>query len=834
MSIRTIRSRAQRQILVWLRHGSSTVSDIAERFSMRMPHASLACRQMREAGLVSRDERGGLRNAPIYLTKKGHERLLEDAVGKMLQYSEALLERQENIVLHADETNVLLAYIEPPQSSFVFVENPNQFSDDASTGNRGGAWVLAPPQGVRWFNIEDGSPAEAPLREETGTLTSFELTQRRVGLVRGEVFERRGTQALMEGQGFVASKPLPNQAPLRLRLGDLDIGEVKNTGFAFAPPMGLNVHLKSTVSRNLLLQSLSADGLEIGDRLGLRSRDLPFPILHFWLTRKHPRMNNERIRELYLGLRDVLSGGKVSDVASLEREVRMEFGETNWTDKPLHNGYLDTYGLSPRAISSIMDHVLESVSVPFLLDWAHDATDGVDFKRLMEHPQCRAVFTRRKPPSSSASDIVSVLDGQDMGAVEIQMGRSIRFDVELHARGQTLSQHVPLRRVPSSALELLAMSQRVSSPTFTALPPTGEQGERLQEAVRVFPDGDEDLANGWEATDPLSAWIATPAPYRHSRWVRLQNRLPNGWVELMPVDALPLRDLPIAMAAAGENWRTLALHHIRAHVHHDATNLHHWRQQLGNEHPAKAAFATCLLSALNPGEMDQQAAYAKAMDAWFEDPMCQADVLEFVFGSRRQDVSSDDLETWKRRALSTSPDAVLHVWASALDVAQQKEPWTADFQRTVMQTLPDHWWSVYADQWLRTQLASHTGRTWLESFSCSWLAQLARVKGERSGFPGLDITHQGFSLTTESLMAVRLLKDGVGTPSLIDLHEIVYANEQSMPVPTVATHPQAGWLVRPVEEWPAFGGEVLGIGDRVVGELLFLRSFHARVHPPTR
>ena len=205
MSIRTIRSRAQRQILVWLRHGSSTVSDIAERFSMRMPHASLACRQMREAGLVSRDERGGLRNAPIYLTKKGHERLLEDAVGKMLQYSEALLERQENIVLHADETNVLLAYIEPPQSSFVFVENPNQFSDDASTGNRGGAWVLAPPQGVRWFNIEDGSPAEAPLREETGTLTSFELTQRRVGLVRGEVFERRGTQALMEGQGFVLS-----------------------------------------------------------------------------------------------------------------------------------------------------------------------------------------------------------------------------------------------------------------------------------------------------------------------------------------------------------------------------------------------------------------------------------------------------------------------------------------------------------------------------------------------------------------------------------------------------------------------------------------------------
>lgn len=834
MPIRTIRSRAQRQILLWLRHGSSTVSDIADRFSMRMPHASLACRQMREAGLVSRDERGGLRNAPMYLTKKGHERLLEDAVGKMLRYSEALLERQENIVLHADETNVLLAYIEPPQSSFVFVENPNQFSDDASTGNRGGAWVLAPTQGVRWFNLEDGSPAEAPLREETGTLTSFELTQRRVGIVRGEVFERRGTQALVEGQGFVASNPPPNQAPLRLRLGDLDVGEVKNTGFAFAPPMGLNVHLKSIVSRNLLLQSLCVDGLEIGDRLGLRSRTLPFPVLHFWLKRKHPRMNTERIRELYLGLKDVLSGAKVSDVASLERNVLMAFGETHWTDKPLHGGYLDTYGLSPRAVLSIMDHVLESVSVPFLLDWAHDATDGVDFKRLMGHPQCRAVFTRREPPRNPRSDVVLVLDGHEMGAIEVQMGRSIRFNVELHARGQALPQHVPLRRVPSNAHELMAMSQSQSSPTFTALPPTGEHGERLQEAIRVFPDGNEDLANGWEATDPLSAWIATPASYRYSRWVRLQNRLPPGWVELMPVDALPLRDLPIAMAAAGANWRRLALHHVRAHVHHDATNLHHWRQQLGDGHPAKAALATCLLSALNPREIVQKAAYTEAMDAWFEHPMCQAEVLEFVFGSQRQDEGGGQLEAWKSRALSTSPDTVLHVWASALDVAQEREPWAADFQRTVMQTLPHHWWSIYADQWLRTQLASHTGRTWLESFSCSWLAQLARVEGERSGFPGLDLTHQGFSLTTESLMTVKLLKHGVGTLSLIDLHEIVYANEQSMPVPTVATHPHAGWLVRPVDDWPAFGGEVLSVGDRAVGELLFLRSFHARVHPSTR
>ena len=111
MNPRTIRSTAQRQILVWLRHGPSTVSEIAKQFSMRMPHASLACRQLREAGLVTRDERGGLRNAPIYMSQLGYERLDEDAVGKMLHYADRLRESQRPMVLHADETNVLLAYI---------------------------------------------------------------------------------------------------------------------------------------------------------------------------------------------------------------------------------------------------------------------------------------------------------------------------------------------------------------------------------------------------------------------------------------------------------------------------------------------------------------------------------------------------------------------------------------------------------------------------------------------------------------------------------------------------------------------------------------------------
>ena len=187
MKHRTIRSTAQRQILTWLRHGPSTVSEIAEQFSMRMPHASLACRQLREAGLITRDERGGLRNAPIYLSQGGMDRLVEDAVGKMQQHAALLRTSARSHVLHADENNVLLAYIEPPESSFVYIGETPETEGGNSSGNLGGAWVLAPTSSIQWFSLDEGTPVDPPASREASTLAAFESTPQRVGLVRGVV-----------------------------------------------------------------------------------------------------------------------------------------------------------------------------------------------------------------------------------------------------------------------------------------------------------------------------------------------------------------------------------------------------------------------------------------------------------------------------------------------------------------------------------------------------------------------------------------------------------------------------------------------------------------------
>ena len=151
-----------------------------------------------------------------------------------------------------------------------------------------------------------------------------------------------------------------------------------------------------------------------------------------------------------------------------------------------------------------------------------------------------------------------------------------------------------------------------------------------------------------------------------------------------------------------------------------------------------------------------------------------------------------------------------------------------------MERLPFHWWAVFAAQWLTTQLGSHTGRTWLQSFPCSWVVQLARPEGEPTRFPGLTLEHPGFHLTTENLLGANLLNEGDGNQHLRELYEMVYALEQDLPVALLTTHPFAGWLVRPVEQWPFFDSEVLHVGDPKIGELLFARSFAARNSPAGR
>ena len=831
MSSRAIRSAAHRQILVWLRHGSSTVSEIATQFGMRMPHASLACRQLREAGLVTRDESGGLRNAPLFLSQRGVERLTEDAVSKMMRYSDVLASTKQPMVLHADDTNVLLAYTHLPETSLVFVPEPVSADRASSSGNEGGVWVLAPKANIGWYHLTDGSPAEPPL-SRASTLADFEPSIQRVGLVRGEVFERFGEARLIEGQ-FFPTEQGDDPPPRRLQLGKMMVGHVEGTSYAYAPQQGLRGHLHSALNRSLLLQALAQGALEIGDRHATKHRCLPYGVLKEWLILKHPRMKNQRILELHEGLVSLLDERLTGSPSALEREALLDFGRVTWTNNPLEEGYLDLYGMTPRGASALLHFVVSNISTPFSVDWPFEELEESLLTRLLEHPLCRSFVSRRGPLSKQGVQRSVLVDGDEMGAVSIREGRSTMLHVHLNPPGMS---HRPagtsLSPAPANALELLEHHSVSNVASYTGEALEGDEGRVLAEAVQLYPIGDEERANMWEREHPLAAWIASSADHRPARWLRLHTRLPEGWTDLLTVDALSLEHLPLAMLGASPAWQRLVLRRIQAIAQVDAGVLVKWRDGLKADMSIAPAYATCLLCSLQSGRSEEAGLFSQATEVWFTSPMCEQEVLETVLGpiegeSGRQQI----LKTWVSHAERQPKSSLLHAWATALRIAQNREPWLSETQRAMMGRLPHDWWAVFAGQWLTTQLGNHAGRTWLQTFACSWVVQLTRPKGEHTRFPGLDILHPGFQLTTEDLLGANLLNDEDENQHLRDLYEMVYALEQGLPVPLLTTHPFAGWLVRPLEEWPRFGSEVLGVGDPRVGELLFARSFAAQ-HPP--
>lgn len=834
MNPRTIRSTAQRQILVWLRHGPSTVSEIAKQFSMRMPHASLACRQLREAGLVTRDERGGLRNAPIYMSQLGHERLEEDAVGKMLRYADRLRESQRPMVLHADETNVLIAYIEPPESSFVFVGEGSEAGAQSSSGNLGGAWVLADRDAVKWYTLTDGAPSTPPALRESNTLEAFESTQQRVGLVRGVVVEQRGQLGLVEGQAFAPMKSDDVPSPGMLSAGGLNIGNVPGLSGGFAPAHGLLAHLQSAAHRRLLVENLGQGAIAIGDARALSSSPMPYAVLLHWLKLKHPRMVPDRLEELYRSLVRELETIGTDGASPLRRALALDFGDQQWTREGWQPGRVSTHGVAERGVQAVLHHVMDEASLPFLLDWAFEPPASPVLFRWLTHPNCRAVVLRQgRVPEPRGGALL--MDGQDLGTVDVQLSRLVRFGLNLHLnQAESDAARRPFSSAPLNAEELLAFSARHPHRSFSSTAPKGLAGERLSEAVRLFPEGNEERANAFEAQDPLAAWVASPPNHRAARWVRLKERLPDGWVELMPVHDVPVADLPFAMERAGSAWRRDALRRIQSHAAHDFTAVLRWRQHLATGDAARSAVATCMLCALDPLQSEHATAFEDASRVWFEAPMNEQEVLECLFGPARASSNAPLLQQWITESLLQPKGSILRTWAFGLGIAQRREPWLPETQRALMETLPARWWSVFAPSWLTAQLSSHTGRSWLVSFVCSWPALLARATGERSSFPGHLGEHAGFTLASTALLPVHLLPDGPGKVSLTDVYAMVHAFEQGAPVPVLTTHPSAGWLVRPVEQWPAFGREVMDVGDPEIGEVLFTRSFNARHQPRLR
>ena len=158
MSEKRIRSSHQRRVLNWLLDGSGTVSDIAEALKLRMPHASLALRQLRERNEVSRDEQGSIRGAKHRLNEAGRARLIEDSLARARQLVTSRPVGAEGIVLSKEGPHVLLGYVKPPSSKLLSLPDEGITQEDRtsriSNGRGGGRWAVQRTEDTRWYTLD--------------------------------------------------------------------------------------------------------------------------------------------------------------------------------------------------------------------------------------------------------------------------------------------------------------------------------------------------------------------------------------------------------------------------------------------------------------------------------------------------------------------------------------------------------------------------------------------------------------------------------------------------------------------------------------------------------
>ena len=829
MSSRRIRSVAHRRILLWLSQGPSTVSEIAQQFSMRMPHASLACRQLRSSGDVFRDDAGGIRNALLYLTQAGIERIEEDGLAKVKHHIDTIPLGMDGIILQSDEQHVLVGYLQPPQSPLNFLPDAANSFSDSSNGNTGGAWVLFQTQNLRWYELATLAPTEAPQYAASGTLDDFSVGPTKIGIVRGAVLERNDTSRVLEGQWF--SAPQSTSPPSSLIQGNAILGTVEGTVYGYAPPQGAHADLPSSLDRTLVFNAMGQDCLVLNEQNGDVQRDLPFEVLRSWLRLRHPRMSTIKVNERFEDLRSQLISGVTRIPLPLRRDLIADFGAVNWSELDLNDGTVDLYGVSPLGLQALCEHVLSHARTPFVMEWPFPQPDLFLLKRILTHPMCKMLVTRHLDGLMLPSATVHIKDSSVLAQLRVHLNRSTILPLDLESEPASPQQHKMLEFYPLHAEELLAACATVELDPlhFTRAISDAGEAKAMMNALDVYPTGNETMANELETKWPIAAWIASPSEGRASRWIRLQDRLPRGWIDLLPPKYVDLQTLAHSLHKGLGTWQEKAFRRLTLELRSFPEILLNLSTSM--DHDEKGSWlAAVVLGASSSlgGEFNEL--MKKGSSKWLDNPHLPHLVLPMVFPSTRVIGTERHLllDQWLKAAMMHPEKSFISLWAKAIQTTQRNEPWISEDVRLLMERLPQSWWAPYASQWLISQLNTSSGRSWLKDQLISWPALLAYPKGQRGGLPGTHHHHPGYNLSTDDLMAIKLLQPGQGTPSLNDLFEMTYALEQGLPVPTLNTHPEAAWLVQPIESWPNFPPEIIEEGDSSIGLLLYSRSFAAR------
>jgi hypothetical protein len=481
--------------MLWLSQGPSTVSEIAQQFNMRMPHASLACRQLRSTGDVYRDDAGGIRNALLYLTQAGIERIEEDGLAKVKLHINSIPFGKEGIILQSDDQHVLVGYVQPPKSPLSFIPNAVNSRSESSNGNAGGAWIICQHRNLRWYDLATLTPTEAPLSAGSGTLDDFSAGPTKIGIVRGALLERTEASNVLEGQWFSTSES--GLIPSSLLQGNAVLGTVEGTKHGYAPPQGAHADLPSSLDRTLVFNAIGPGCLVLSEQNHDGLRNLPYEVLRSWLRLRHPRMSTSKLNERYEEMKSQFNSGLDGLPLPLRRDLIGDFGKVQWADFDLDEGELDLYGVSPAGLGALCEYVLSHASTPFVIEWPFPHPEQSLLERILTHPMCKMLVTRHLDGIMLPNATVHITDSPVLAQLRVHLNRSTILPLDLESKPESPHQHQSLELYPLQAEELIAANEtkELNPLHFTRIISDTDEAKAMMNALEAYPAGNEKMAN---------------------------------------------------------------------------------------------------------------------------------------------------------------------------------------------------------------------------------------------------------------------------------------------------------------------------------------------------
>ena len=805
-----IRGRHRRLILIQLAVESGTVSEIAQRAGLHVPHVSTELKRMRQEGLIELSDAPGSRGASLALTPHGFEMLESDELSRI---SEELFENQKpksGAVISILGRDALLILSDRVESSVVHLPLID------------GSWTIAETRERtsrhynQMFERMDGPITNNPERLEGWLDARFGLL--RIRLLDDAVINRIAMNRWVE----MRTPSRSQQHPLSVDPSAWQLGRIGRDG---PPAMSVSSVVSQVASDEVsmqLIQIASHGAFSIGRRRILERESTPLPIgvLSDWIELVHPRLRPQARSSRLVALHDHLLRGRtsgrsrrVSDVTL--RRFRDDFGEREFIEE-WENDYITINDLSETGIQSLLIWALNRpISQPLVLDVPIPMPEVLSRRihrsedlRLLIAPWSTIQMTRgdrlEHHPIHRLPDLRWIRSDGTEGIVHIGYGEPSLF------------RPPPGWRVPDSPKELKEMST-VFSTSMRSPSVEDSNEEQILYACSVHHSGDEKFANSIERVNPLAAWIASSDTNRIDRWQRIHDRMDLQWSQLLSVDQVPITRIPEILWITSDGWRVNLGVHLNEILLADSEKRSIMRRiaLYADDEKTRSWASGCLLSIAQWLTNDEATDLLRwGIDAWAKSPPSRcADTLSgiayllSVYPESRQGGIEMVSESLIRRSYTLSVEHDLQSWRLLMHWNEfGSAPDTMEIIR-IIQYLPWPWWSSQAAEVLTILTESEAGRTALSINPAPWPALLFLPLDSEIPLPlAPPGIHPGFRPSLSDRIR-RLLSsarfEAKVLDSLTDAAQAIEDMRAGRPPSPGLTHRHVGWLCRPIEQWPS-------------------------------